>query len=141
MTDVTSGKVQHFLIAEACRDLFGRGQEERAIRTVLSRAFVHAEMARASKSFMTGKLPSAMNEHFATIPDALVAIAGIFVKSQELRHRADYDLTPDVDFSLKESGDLIGKIESAISDWKSIRDDRAARLYLVSLLSWDKFRK
>ncbi len=73
--------------------------------------------------------------------EALVTIAAAFVKAQELRHRADYDLATTADFSLEEVATLIDKIEAAIAGWRGIRQDRAVRLYLTSLLAWDKMRK
>lgn len=130
----------HFLIDEACRNVVGTSHQRRNLRAVLARAFSHSTMLKASKSFSGGNLPAGIADMLAsaTVPSELREVAHSFVRLQEERHRADYNLASR--FSRDEANNLIGRSRDAIELWNSVKDHDVARLYLVALLSWDQLR-
>jgi hypothetical protein len=65
-------------------------------------------------------------------------VASVFVDLQEQRHRADYDLSAK--FLRHDVINLIDLVDAAMKVWNGIRNDPAARLYLLSLLVWDRIR-
>jgi hypothetical protein len=123
----------HFLIDRACRQVFGGSPRRRQLRLILSRAFVHGAMREASRRVAGGNLPQVLG-WTTPFPPRLQAIARAFVRLQEERHRADYDLSQPV--SRTEADGLVEQAATAIADWPAIADDDAARLYLVLLLAW-----
>jgi len=125
----------HFLIDEAARYFLGSRASERDLRSIMARAFVHGEMAKASRPFMSGTLPGKFAA-FHPIPGPLSAIAKAFVDIQQARHLADYD--PSARFEIPQVEAIIRRAENAIIDWEQIRGEPAARFYLMSLLVWDR---
>lgn len=123
----------HFLIDRACRQVFGGATRLRQHRLILSRAFVHGTMQAASRRVAGGNLPTTFG-WTTGFPVALQDIARAFIQLQEDRHRADYDLARP--FSRSEASQLVESAASAITNWPTIADDDAARLYLVLLLTW-----
>ena len=97
-------------------------------------------MARASGSFKGGKgtLPPALAGYPDDVPPGLQRIADVFSDLQGSRHRADYDL--GATFLLEDVNNLIDRVEAAMDGWKAIRDEPATRLFLLSLLVWDRIR-
>jgi len=123
----------HFLIDRACRQVFGGSPRRRQLRLILSRAFAHGTMHAASRRIAGGNLPQSLG--WATpFPQPLRDVALAFMKLQEERHRADYDLSRP--FSRSEAATLVELAATAIADWPAVADDDAARLYLSLLLTW-----
>jgi len=131
----------HFLIDEACRYLLGSSGKDRALRATLARVFAHGEMAEASKFFRAGKgtLPAGLAPYVVAIPKGLSTIAEVFTDAQGIRHRADYDV--GASFLTGDVAVLIDRVEGAISGWDQIRNEPSARLYLLSLLIYERIRK
>jgi len=121
----------HFLIDQAARHLIGHAQRKIAHRHFFSRAFSHQSMAKASKSFAGGNLPDSPHPQIS-IPKSLQNLASTFVALQEKRHLADYDLSTP--FFRSDVLTLIERTENAFSQWREVRDDEAASLYLIDLL-------
>ena len=74
----------------------GGAQHNQASRQVLGRAFVHAAMKEACKSFGGGTLKKGVAKGLPAafaIPAEIRELAETFVELQERRHVADYDLT------------------------------------------------
>lgn len=130
----------HFLIDEACRYFLGSSRDDRPLRTILARAFVHGEMANASKSFKAGKgaLPAGLASYLDSVPEAVTSIAEVFTDIQGIQHQADYD--PGTIFVPEDVMALIDRVDAAMREWKEVRDHPAARLYLLSLLVYDRIR-
>src|SRR5439155_22861177 len=84
----------HLLVDEATRMMFGSRPDYRKFRHAVARAFSHGSMAAACKSFQAGTLPAGVTTVVAPlpIPPELRDLAAVFVKLQEERHRADYNL-------------------------------------------------
>lgn len=58
---------------------------------------------------------------------------------EQARHLADYDLGET--FYRNDVLSLIDDIEQRIEDWRQIEGDPTARLFLVSLLVWERIRR
>lgn len=123
----------HFLIDRACRQVFGGASRLRTHRLILSRAFVHGTMHAASRRVAGGNLPATLG-WTTGFPSALQDIARAFIRLQDERHRADYDLSQP--YSRTEAVRLVELAGTAITNWPTIADDDSTRLYLVLLLTW-----
>ncbi len=133
----------HLLTDEASRFLAsgaGRGD----LRSLIARGFVHSEMSRASKAFSSGYggLPPHVR---AVISDprafqsGLSVVAATFYQLQAARHTADYDTAYRL--TRKETIALVSDVERAFAQWRAIRDTEAARVYLVALLMWERWKR
>lgn len=133
----------HLLIHDACRVIVS---DEETIG-MIARSYDHGKMARISKLFSRGDLPTKLRPLRSTfsdpsrnsILDRLKSVAQSFVDLQDARHEADYNLRKR--FTRREVKVLIGLAESAFSDWNQIRKDDLARIYLACFLSFDAWDK
>lgn len=114
-----------------------------ALRHLVSRAFIHSEMNRASKCFAGGHLARRFDNLPCgrSVPAKLKVVAGAFVNLQQARHEADYNLASS--FSKAEVMDLLNLAEQAFQEWSEVKTDEweFARVYLLSLLLWDRWEK
>jgi hypothetical protein len=72
----------------------------------------------------------------------LKEVAAALVDLQELRHKADYDLTET--FDRHEVLEAIKKVENAMNSWTSIKASPNANVFLSALLlhgRWSKYNK
>ncbi len=115
----------HFIIGEATA-VWGHKET----RPVLARAFEHGRMKSVCEKAL-GSVKFVPPFEQRTQDDHLPAIAQMFILAQEVREDADYDITSD----WTQSGviDHIGMIEDAIRSWEVVRDEPAARHFLVQL--------
>ncbi len=118
----------HLLVRAATEHLL-RGAGLAPFRGGLGRAFTHADMRRASISFLGGTVPV-----FGAIavPGPLGTVARAFVDLQDGRHRADYDLSTR--FSRAEALASVERAELAFHAWEEVRRQDVASLYLTALL-------
>lgn len=131
----------HLLTAEASTFLVS-GSGRGGLRSLLARGFAHSEMSRASKAFSSGHggLPGHLQ---AVIPDrdfplGLSAIARTFYQVQAERHRADYDLSYRL--TRKETAAIVSRVEWVFAEWRTVRGTEGARVYLVALLLWERWK-
>ena len=129
--------VFHFLIDRATCQIFGSTPNRRKLRDIISRAFDHAAMRDASRSFAGGQLPDWLRWK-TPIPADLKLIAKNFNELQEQRHRADYDRADS--FVRAEVVQLVARSEEVLQIWPTIEADDASQLYLACLLSWKSLR-
>jgi hypothetical protein len=76
------------------------------------------------------------------IEQELKDVAAAVIDLQELRHKADYDLTET--FERLEVLAAIAKVEMAMNSWLAIKSTDNARVFLSALLlhsKWNKFNK
>ncbi len=127
----------HLLIFEASKMLVN----DESLRLLVSRAFVHGEMQRCSKSFAAGNIPQKFDPIVAqaAITQQLKDVAQTFVSLQQARHDADYNLARR--FKRREATALVEQAERAFANWQACRDDPCSRLYLSCLLLWERFDK
>jgi len=69
-------------------------------------------------------------------PPEIVLLSRTFVRAQEARHRADYDLR--VTFTRTEATQLISDIRAAISGWNQVRRRIPSKLFLTALVASDR---
>lgn len=131
----------HFLIDETAKSWLGARRSEKSLRDILARAFQHGTMLQASKGLCSGALGRGVQVALgdARIPGELHELATTFIELQQLRHRADYDLAAS--FKRQEILSEVGRVETTIQAWTAIQDHPLSRLYLVSLLTWDRMRE
>lgn len=127
----------HFFIYHAWRSMLGTLNANRPFRDVLSRAFQHAEMFKACKSFAGGTLPDSvtpdMNPSFS-VPVAIRTAAQTFCDAQEKRHSADYNLSAS--FRRSDVLATIKGIEDAMASFNAIRAQPESRFFLACLVTW-----
>ncbi len=123
----------HYLVSEAGLFMV-KGASASGIRPVFQRAFVHAHMKRAAKSFAGGNVSDTWKEPMRNrpVPPELRQVASAFVNLQEARHEADYDLSRR--FSRTEALDLIEVSEKATEAWRKIRNTSESQVFLTALL-------
>jgi hypothetical protein len=130
----------HFLVDRSSRFFMGKGDEREPLRRLLARAYTHTEMMSVARTFHGGNVPAGVVRMVGASPVApeLRTLAGLFIQLQDLRHLADYDLVET--FARNDVVDLIDLVEESIRNWAAIRREPATRVFLTSLLVWDKVR-
>lgn len=74
----------------------------------------------------------------AAVPPDLRVFAEAFVQLQQARHEADYDAGQR--FSRQEALDLVEVARDAFAAWKRVRRTEEARLFMIALLGYERFR-
>ncbi len=105
----------------------------------INRTLNHGDMRKSSTMIGNDKLPKAVQSPRGgyTTPADLKTVASTFVKLQEVRHEADYDLTKT--FRRQEVLDYVQLVRQAFEAWERIRKTDDARLYLASFLLWKRW--
>ncbi len=114
--------------------MVGGGNERKALRLTMRRAFVHGHMADAAKGFASGQVSQKMEPALGglSIQQELRDVASALVELQQARHEADYDLLRT--FTRAEVLDMVTQAEQAFQDWKRVKRTPQADAFLVSLL-------
>ena len=112
---------------------------EPSLAARINRTLNHGEMKKSSTMIGNGKLPKSVQSPHGgyTIPSDLKTVTSTFVKLQEVRHEADYDLTKT--FRRQEVLDYVQLARQAFEAWARIRKTDDARLYLASFLLWKRW--
>jgi uncharacterized protein (UPF0332 family) len=127
----------HMLIADGSKIVTAN----EIVRGLVARTFVHGVMKKAAAAFSSGTLPrrlASVNLQGA-IPPQLQSVATALVDLQEARHDADYNTVRR--FTRSEACDVIDRASLAISDWRRIRGHEHAKLFLISLMLWDRWER
>lgn len=106
----------------------------------MARDFNHTNMLKVARSFAATNLPESVTNIYGQvrIPPEMQVMVRLFATMQAERHRADYDRAAQFT-----RPDVLRKIDAAadaMARWDTIRDDPATRLFMLSLLAWDKFQ-
>jgi uncharacterized protein (UPF0332 family) len=120
----------HLLISEVTRKMAPASPKNLGLQ--MQRAFDHGAMREVCKSFAGGTLPSFV-QHLQSGPiePALRRLADHFVKLQEARHAADYDLVHT--FTKQEAIQNIDKVKDAFAALKMISKLPHSNVFLVAL--------
>jgi uncharacterized protein (UPF0332 family) len=131
----------HLLVDESTRMMFGRGGGRRRFRDVLARGYSHQSMAATCRSFAGGNLPAAIEFVVAPmpIPNDLRQVADVFLQLQDARHEADYNRA--LPFYKAEVVNMLQDTADAFEAWQRIRNDEAARFFLMALPLWEQIRR
>jgi hypothetical protein len=127
----------HLLVDEGS-SLVARGNRLNAIRALVSRAFAHSEMKAAASSFAGGTPRAAIARALgpSPVPGELKLVAKSFVQLQEARHWADYDVSRPI--YRQQALDLVEMARKAFAAWEDVKKQEAAKLFLVSLLTFER---
>jgi len=126
----------HLLIGEATSQLVSAP----VLRGRFARAFDHGDMKQASKAFGNPQPQQlAARTSGLPVPVNLQTVAWNFVKLQEARHEADYNV--DRTFTRAEVNNLLILAQQAFQAWQAVRADPVARIYLAALLLWKKWNR
>jgi hypothetical protein len=121
----------HLLAAEGAA-IMTRGSTPR-LRAQVQRAFAHSEMRRICQHFAGGTLPEPMRALVvAPLEPGLVSVAKAFIRLQEERHTADYDISRQ--FGRVGVLGLVGIVQAAFADWAAVRTTPNAGVFLTALL-------
>ena len=131
----------HKLVELACSQLAGASGEGKDARDTFARAFEHGEMKRASATFRGGTLPNRFAGRYgnANVPEDVKRVADAFIRLQEERHAADYDQTRT--YTQTSVRTLVNLSGSAVDRSEAMKATDFGRLYLLSLLTWNKLAK
>ena len=130
----------HFLIGQACRAMFGDDAALEPMRLTFARAFNHSDMKVVSRGFADGNVKESLKPAVpkAGISREVQATAKAFIRLQEKRHIADYDLAASLTPTEVET--LVRMAELIIAHWPKFGTDPSAKLYLIALFAGAKVR-
>ena len=121
----------HLLVADGAK-----GVRPAAVRDHVRRLYEHGAMKSVCKAWAVGmptNLPASTGTMVsAPIEPQLTDVASAFVRLQNARHAADYDLTRT--FNRLYSISLLGSAEQAFRDWAAVRTTPNAGVFLAALL-------
>lgn len=128
----------HQLVTDASQRLSPRTPP--ALSSRIARAFSHSEMKQISRLVSDGH-NSAVWFTLLPVPPTqeLRLVAYTFVRLQEERHEADYDLT--LSYTRTEAIELVLLAETAFGVWKRIRRTDEANVFLTALLLHSRWSK
>ena len=110
------------------------------LRERVQRSLQHATMKAAANALQsTPPHPRILALIAGSIPAPLVSVARGFVRLQDERHKADYDLADQFDRSTVQT--LVRDAEQVFRDWSSMRNTDEARVFLAALMFWNLWSK
>lgn len=106
----------------------------------VQRALEHGAMKEAAKRFESGNLPDHIKPLVTNpLPAPLAAVARSFVRLQDERHKADYDVSSR--FERARAQNAVALATQLFVDWDSVRNTDDARVFLASLMFWKLWSK
>ena len=108
----------HFLLEECTARIVGTGPELRRRRRIVARMLTHRGMKLALRKVQGGRLEKAFADYFG-IPSAPAfarLLSENFVRAQEQRHEADYDLNASL--SELDARVAIEGVREVVSAWQ-----------------------
>ena len=110
------------------------------LRERVQRALAHDTMKQAANAFQSNNLPTQVATILGRAMHAqVISVARGFVRLQEQRHKADYDLSDQFDRSRVQG--LVKVAEQVFIDWNVVRNTDDGRLFLASLMFWKLWSK
>lgn len=124
----------HRLIEESAR-LFVRDDFKR--QALVARTFDHGRMKKVCAEFKRDNLPEGLRLSATPFqaPTDLKTVAETFIKLQQLRHEADYNL--DRSFTRPEVWQVFQEAQAAFTAWEAVKNTDGARLFLACFLLWE----
>lgn len=130
--------VFHLLSADATAQASPVGPA--GLRERVQRSLQHATMKAAANAFQSNTVPPRIGALLVgPIPSQLASVARGFVRLQEERHSADYDLADQFDRNRVQG--LIREAERVFTDRNVVRNTDAARVFLAALMFWNLWSK
>jgi hypothetical protein len=110
------------------------------LRERVQRALAHDTMKQAANAFQSNNLPTQIAPLLGRpIVVPVISVARGFVRLQEQRHKADYDLSDQFDRSRVQG--LVRVAEQVFRDWNSVRNTEDAHIFLAALMFWRLWSK
>lgn len=110
------------------------------LRQKVQRSLEHGTMKEAAKRFESRNLPDPIKHLLSSsLSGDLVAVARNFVRLQQERHDADYDLAAR--FDRPRAQDAVRLAVQLFSHWNAVRDSEDASVFLASLIFWRLWSK
>ena len=110
------------------------------LRERVQRSLQHSTMRAAANALQSNSLPARIAPLMpGPIPASLVSVARGFVRLQDERHNADYDLADQFDRSRVHG--LIREAERVFRDWNDVRNSDEAKVFLAALMFWNLWSK
>ncbi len=130
----------HLLCDEAASVLVRGLRDKSDLKARTARTLDHGTMARVCRVFAAGALPSGL-VFLQPIDADLRFVADRFVRAQEERHNADYDL--NIVFDRTDTLNFIDQVEDAFDAYNRVRQSDAATYFLFALFFYksDRFRE
>jgi len=106
----------------------------------IQRWFEHVEMKRVCGRFLQTKLENPLLGLIGpTASPQMQQVASSFIKLQDARHRADYDLSYSL--SSTEAHRFLRLSVTAMASWDKIANSAEANIFILSLLMWKNWEK
>jgi len=135
----------HFLIHESSRQLAGSANDRETWRTFTSRAFDHGKMKTICVEFTKHTPRDILQPFWSSLNITQIAdlkvLAEAFIRLQELRHQADYDLS--LSFNRQEALAAWQISSDAMQAWRRLRQHHAeaSEFFCLVLLIWPMVEK
>ena len=100
----------------------------------------HSEMKKICREFASSPLKPPLRDLLAGgTSEDMQKLANSFIRLQEARHNADYDL--DYSVSWEQTREFIELSVTAIGAWENIKTSAEANIFILSLLLWKNWEK
>ena len=112
------------------------------VQMQIRRSLQHKEMRKACEAFArAGRSKPSTLEHLLERPveDNLTYVADTFIRMQDARHTADYDLSSDV--TLTEAESLLHSVGFYFMFWQDLHERPNARTFLAALLFHERWTR
>lgn len=110
------------------------------LRERVQRSLAHDTMKQAANAIQSNNLPTQMVSLLARPMNAqVISVARGFVRLQEQRHKADYDMSDQFDRT-RVLG-LVRVAEQIFRDWSAVRNTEDAHIFLAALMFWKLWSK
>jgi len=130
--------VFHLLSADATAQASPVGPA--GLRKRVQRSLQHTTMKTAANAIQSSPPhPRILALISGPIPSPLLSVARGFVRLQDERQNADYDLGDHFDRNRVQG--LIREAERVFRDWDSVRNTDEARVFLAALMFWNLWSK
>ena len=128
----------HLLIADCTQRLSPRHPHKLAAR--IARAFTHTEMKQVCRAISEGHRSAVLEDlHPAGFSPELRLVATTFVRLQDERHRADYDLSAT--YTRLEALDILVLARNGFAAWSKTRGTEETNVFLAALLFGGRWAK
>ena len=134
----------HHLTASASAVFDGGGLPGSALAAQVSRAFSHTLMRKVCDTYVRStrqqKFPAPLDRLYAAPPDSrVIDIADLFIRLQEARETADYDLTATL--VQAEAQALLEQAKVAHEYLQALEHHPETRIFLTALLVADRWTR
>ena len=112
---------------------------ESGLAARITRTLNYGEMRKVSSMIANNKLPKGVQTPGGgyITPQEVKTVANAFVRLQQARHEADYDLIRT--FSRKQAIEVVRMARDAFEAWEKVKKTDDARLYLACFHLWKRW--